>query len=572
MPRLLVIDDRDQTVEMVHRQMPQFETVTRCDRRIPCQVCEERTRGCPLRCAHDYAEAAEALGRQPALPDLVVLDLHFALPEERLLPEDKSALPAEAKARRAALEPLRRRQGLLILEKLRTTYPTLPVVMLTTTGSDLGAARPADPLVYLCENEVVDGRSLAAEISRALALSHSAQEGPIFWGRAPAMTELRRQIETLVRSPLPLLVEGETGTGKSFLAEHVIHPRSGAKGPLIVTDLSTVPPALLAAHLFGARRGAYTGAVEDHAGVFEQAHGGTLFLDEIANLDLDLQRQLLLVLERGTVTRLGDTRPRPAAPKLVAATHEDVEALVRAGRFRADLYMRLNPATRLRVPALRERREDLPDLVRFAFLEALRSEPLRPLARAYLARFPTPDDFADAENVVVFGRPRAAAARRDAFSVFISREALERLVAHDWPGNHRELRLFAANALVFALTQHLDAVPAATAARAPAVLDVPDPLIARLLGAVTATEARSPTAPLRGGARRIEVAISPAASFARLSADVERQYLRALFDACGGDLERMARELLGPLGAARQVHLRLNQLGLRLRDLRGARG
>jgi transcriptional regulator with AAA-type ATPase domain len=84
------------------------------------------------------------------------------------------------------------------------------------------------------------------------------------------------------------LIEGETGTGKSFLAEQVIHPRSGAKGPLVVTDLSTVPASLLAAHLFGARRGAYTGAVEDHPGVFEQAHGGTLFLDEIANLDLEL--------------------------------------------------------------------------------------------------------------------------------------------------------------------------------------------------------------------------------------------------------------------------------------------
>jgi two-component system nitrogen regulation response regulator GlnG len=385
------------------------------------------------------------------------------------------------------------------------------------------------------------------------------------------MTELRRQIETLVRSPLPLLVEGETGTGKSFLAEHVIHPRSGAKGPLIVTDLSTVPPALLAAHLFGARRGAYTGAVEDHAGVFEQAHGGTLFLDEIANLELDLQRQLLLVLERGTVTRLGDSRPRPAAPKLVAATHEDVEALVHAGRFRADLYMRLNPATRLRVPALRERREDLPDLVRFAFLEALRSEPLRPLVRAYLARFPTPDDFADGENVVVFGRPRAVAARRDAFSVFISREALERLTTHDWHGNHRELRLLAANALVFALTQHLDAGATAESARAPALLDVPDPLVTRLLGAVAARP-RAQATPLRNGARRVEVAVTAAASFARLSGDVERQYLRAVFDACDGDLERMARELLGPRGSARQVHLRLNQLGLRLRDLRGARG
>jgi DNA-binding NtrC family response regulator len=567
--RLLIIDDRDQTVEMVHRQLPQLETVTRCDRRIPCQVCEERARGCPLRCAHDWGEAAEALGRTRALPDLVVLDLHFARPEERLLPEDKSHLPAEPEARRAALEDLRRRQGLLILERLRQTYPSLPVVMLTTTGSDLGAARPADPLVYLCENEVVDSRSLGAEISRALALHHQAQEGPIFWGRSRPMAELRRQLGVLARSPLPVLVEGETGTGKSFLAEHVIHPRSGAKGPLVVTDLSTIPPALLAAHLFGARRGAYTGAVEEHPGVFEQAHGGTLFLDEIANLDLDLQRQLLLVLERGTVTRLGDTRPRPATPKLVAATHQDVEALVREGRFRADLYMRLNPATRLRVPPLRERREDLPDLVRFAFLEALRSEALRPLARAYLASFPTPEDFDEGANAVVFGRPRAEGARRDAFSVFVSKEALARLSAHDWPGNHRELRLLATNALVFCLTQHLDAgPPAAGSERAPAILQVPDPLIARLLGAVSGGRAR-PTVRGRAGARRVEVEIAAGGSFGRVSAEVERQYLRALFQACAGDLERMAHELLGPRGTPRQVHLRLNQLGLRLRDLRG---
>ena len=129
MPRLLVIDDRDQTVEMVHRRLPQLETVTRCDRSAPCQVCEERERGCPLRCAHDWGEAAEALARSPALPDLVVLDLHFARPEERLLPEDKSDLPSEARARAAAIDALRRRQGLLILERLRRTYPTLPVVM-----------------------------------------------------------------------------------------------------------------------------------------------------------------------------------------------------------------------------------------------------------------------------------------------------------------------------------------------------------------------------------------------------------------------------------------------------------
>ncbi len=559
LPRLLIIDDRDQTIEMCHRHLPQFDYVTRCDRPHPCQVCEERDKGCPLKCAHDYFEAAQALSREGALPDLVVLDLHFALPEERLLPEEKPE--------GVNLEQLRRKQGLHILERLRKDYPTLPVVMLTTTDADLGE-RPQDPLVHFCENEVVDSRTLAAEISRALTLQHEAQEGPVFWGRSPAMAELRRQLAVLARSPLPVLIEGDTGTGKSFFAEHVLHPRSGAKGPLVVTDLSTVPGTLMPAHLFGSRRGSYTGAVEDHAGVFEQAHGGTLFLDEIANLDLELQRQLLLVLERGTVTRLGDSKPRPAAPKLVAATNLNLEGLVHQGRFRQDLYMRLNPATRLRVPPLRERRQDVPDLMRFAILDSLRSEQLRPLLRAYLARYPTPDDYVEENCTVSFGKPQARAARRDAFSVFLSQGALTRLTAHPWPGNHRELKLLATNALVFSLVQQLDAPSKSRSERAPAVLAISDQLIDQLLG-----KPRAPGPVLSGkgasGDRRVEISLKPAQSFAEISADVERQYLMALFHAHDGDLDRMAVELFGPGATRRKVHLRMNQLGLRLRNLRG---
>jgi DNA-binding NtrC family response regulator len=558
LPRLLIIDDRDQTIEMCHRHLPQFDYVTRCDRPHPCQVCEERDKGCPLKCAHDYFEAAQALGRAGSLPDLVVLDLHFALPPERLLPEEKDGLK---------IEQVRRKQGLHILERLRKDYPTLPVVMLTTTDADLGE-RPQDPLVHFCENEVVDSRTLAAEISRALTLQHQAQEGPVFWGRSPAMAELRRQLAVLARSPLPVLIEGETGTGKSFFAEHVLHPRSGAKGPLVVTDLSTVPGTLMPAHLFGSRRGSYTGAVEDHAGVFEQAHGGTLFLDEIANLELELQRQLLLVLERGTVTRLGDSKPRPAAPKLVAATNLNLEDLVREGRFRQDLYMRLNPATRLRVPALRERKQDLPDLMRFAVLDALRSEQLRPLLRAYLARFPTPEDYVEENCTVSFGKPQARAARRDAFSVFLSQGALARLTAHPWPGNHRELKLLATNALVFSLVQQLDSPEKSRSERAPAVLAVSDQLFDQLLG-----KPRAPGPVISGkgapGDRRVEISLKPAQSFAEISADVERQYLMALFHAHEGDLDRMAVELFGPGASRRKVHLRMNQLGLRLRNLRG---
>ena len=565
MPKLFVIDDRDQTVEMVHRHLPQFETVTRCDRNIPCQVCEERDRGCPLKCAHDYREAAEALSRQQQLPDLVVLDLHFALPGDRLLPEDKSGIEGKR-----GLEEIRRTQGLLILERLRRDYPNLPVVLLTTTDAEVD--RPKDPLIYFCENEVVDSRTLAAEITRALELQSAAQEGPVFWGKSPAMAALRRQIGVLSRSPLPVLIEGETGTGKSFLAEQVLHPRSGAKGPLVVTDLSTIPTTLLPAHLFGARRGSYTGSVEDQPGVFEQAHNGTLFLDEIGNLDADLQRQLLLVLERGTVTRLGDVRARPAAPRLVAATNLDLEALVREGRFRHDLYMRLNPATRLRVPALRERPEDLPDLVRFAFLDALRAGPLRPLVRAYLARYPTPDDFVEENDAVVFGKPQASRARRDAFTVFLSKAALRRLAAHPWPGNHRELKLLAFNALVHALAQHLDA-ESAPHERAPAVLAIPDAVIDSLLGNAEPRPARPPlssASAVNELGRRVEVTLKSGHSFADISADVERQYLVALFEAMEGDLDRMAAELFGAGASRRKVHLRMNQLGLRLRELRGA--
>src|SRR5438552_15090371 len=133
-------------------------------------------------------------------------------------------------------------------------------------------------------------------ISRLDEFGAANEERPVIWGRSPAMAELRRRLEVLARSPLPVLIEGETGTGKSFLAEHVLHPRSGVKGPLIVTDLSTIPDSLMPAHLFGARRGSYTGSVDDHPGVFEQAHAGTLLLDEIATLAAETQRNLLLVL------------------------------------------------------------------------------------------------------------------------------------------------------------------------------------------------------------------------------------------------------------------------------------
>jgi DNA-binding NtrC family response regulator len=229
--------------------------------------------------------------------------------------------------------------------------------------------------------------------------------------------------------------------------------------------------------------------------------------------------------------------------------------------------MRLNPATRLRVPPLRERREDLPQLVRFAVLEALRSEALRPLLRAYLARFPTPDDYAEENNTLLIGKPQAKAARRDAFTVFLATSALARLTAHAWPGNHRELKLLISNALVFALVQQMDSEAVASRERAPAILAIPEPLVESLLGTLD-KPVQAAARPAVAGERRIEVALKAGQSFSDISADVERQYLMALFDAHEGDLDRMAAELFGPGASRRKVHLRMNQLGLKLRELR----
>jgi DNA-binding NtrC family response regulator len=587
-PRLFIIDDRDQTVELCHRYLGEFEYVTRCGRAIPCSVCEEQTRACPFRCAHDYLEAEQTLRELERLPDLVVLDLHFARPIERLLPEDKSEMPKDGRAQRAYLEVIRRRQGLLILERLRKSFPRLAVVMLTTTDVELGDERPCDPLVYLCQNEIVDSRSLVAEIQRALLLSHETEEGAVFWGKSHTMAAVRRSLTILARSPLPTLIEGETGTGKSYLAEHFIHPRSGVKGSLVVTDLSTIPSSLLPAHLFGVKKGAYTGATADHRGVFEQAHQGTLFLDEIANLDLDMQRQLLLVLERNEVTRLGDQTARPAVTKLVAATNQDLALLVEQGRFRRDLYMRLNPATRIRLPPLRERPEDIADLVRFALLESLQSGTMSSLVHAFLVRHPTLTSFDPTQNSVLFRRPSAKFAKPNAFTLFIAPSTLRRLVEHAWPGNHRELRLFATNLLVFTLCQLLEGEGTGTPERAPAVLSITDELVDRLLPtaavgmeaplAATVAAGTQASLPQRrkaaeaqlgpAGKNRIYVEIPEGIGFSRIAQQVEKQYMEQLYLQHQGDLDAIAHQLLGPKGKARQVHLRLNQLGLGIKALR----
>ena len=217
-------------------------------------------------------------------------------------------------------------------------------------------------------------------------------------GRSVPMQALRRQLLRLAPLPAPVLVTGETGTGKELVARalHDASPRSS--GPFVTLNAGALCTSLIASELFGHERGSFTGAANRHLGVFEQAHKGTLFIDEIAELPLDLQAWLLRILETGEVRALGSERVRHVDVRVVAATNADLEELVRARRFRADLYWRLAVLT-VRTPALRDRPDDL-----------------KTLSEHFLASFQ-------------LNEPR-----------HVGTDAIQALALHDWSGNVRELR------------------------------------------------------------------------------------------------------------------------------------
>ena len=219
-------------------------------------------------------------------------------------------------------------------------------------------------------------------------------------GKSEAMAGVYRTIEKVAAYATTVLIQGESGTGKELVA-HALHARSPRKErPFVAVNCGAIPEALLESELFGHRRGAFTDAVADKRGLFEEAHEGTLFLDEIGELPLATQVKLLRVLQEGTLRRLGDTKDRDVDVRVVAATVRDLREEVEEGRFREDLFYRLNVLP-LRVPPLRERREDIPLLV---------------------------DHFIERNNVRLGTRIRG-----------LDDKARKLMLAYHWPGNVREL-------------------------------------------------------------------------------------------------------------------------------------
>jgi two-component system, NtrC family, nitrogen regulation response regulator GlnG len=262
------------------------------------------------------------------------------------------------------------RSGLDLLQRMKSLHPSVPVIIMTAY-SDLDSAVSAfqgGAFEYLPKPFDVD--QAIALVQRALEQSThqtgaelDAPVAPEILGQAPAMQEVFRAIGRLAQSHATVLINGESGAGKELVARalHRHSPRRDA--PFIAINTAAIPRDLLESELFGHERGAFTGAAAQRRGRFEQAEGGTLFLDEIGDMPAELQTRLLRVLSDGHFYRVGGQQPIRANVRVIAATHQDLEERVRLGLFREDLFHRLN-VIRLRLPPLRERKEDIPILVR----------------------------------------------------------------------------------------------------------------------------------------------------------------------------------------------------------------
>ncbi len=303
--------------------------------------------------------------------------------------------------------------GIALMEEALRLYPEIDVILMTgyasiedavtamQKGADTYLTKPLNPEeLEIVLTRILQKRELVRE-NRELLKRLSGQEVmQDILGTSREIRQVLKSIREVAVSDAPVLIEGETGTGKELVARAIHRNSDRAEGPFVVVNCAALHENLLESELFGHEKGAFTGAVRQKKGRFELAHGGTLFLDEIGEMRLETQAKILRTLEYGTFERLGGTKPLQADVRILSATNRDLQKEIREGRFREDLFYRLNVVT-IRVPPLRERAGDV-----------------TVLANAFLKRF--------------------AAVQKKGVKGF-SREALRLLETYPWPGNVREL-------------------------------------------------------------------------------------------------------------------------------------
>ena len=303
--------------------------------------------------------------------------------------------------------------GLTVLANLRPTHPTLPVIVLTAqggvdtavaamrAGADDFLVKPASPeRIQVSIQNALKVKALTGEIQRLKKVSENRLSLGDLIAESPSMRTVLRLADRAAQSHIPILIEGESGVGKEVLARAIQGASDRAGKPFVAVNCGAIPETLIESILFGHEKGSFTGAVDKHIGKFQEANGGTLFLDEIGELRLDMQVKLLRAIQEGEVDPVGAKRPVKVDIRLISATNRNLQQQVEEGKFREDLFYRLNVFP-MQLPALRERREDIPGLVEL-----------------FIRRF------AVEENKKIVG---------------LDKPAMEMLQAYNWPGNIRQL-------------------------------------------------------------------------------------------------------------------------------------
>jgi two-component system response regulator GlrR len=299
--------------------------------------------------------------------------------------------------------------GLALFDAIHRQHPTMPVIILTAHGTIPEAVSATQRGVFGFLTKPFDSQELLQKVAAAVQLTGEApevlQQNVGEWRagivtRSPRMEDLLRQARLVADSDASVLIFGDSGTGKELLARAIHRASRRADAPFVAVNCGAIPEPLLESELFGHARGAFSGAVQAHKGLFQAADGGSIFLDEIGDMPLALQVKLLRVLQEGEVRPVGSTASVPVDVRVISATHRDLDAQKAAGEFREDLYYRLNVVS-LNLPPLADRREDIP---------LLATHFLRKLAERYRKSVPS-----------------------------LAPDAMALLISAPWPGNVRQL-------------------------------------------------------------------------------------------------------------------------------------
>lgn len=355
--RVLIIDDEPDIRELLDITLGRMQLATDC--------------------AENIAKAKQFLQQQTY--DLCLTDMH--------LPDGK---------------------GLELVEFIQQNFPRLPVAVITAHGSIDTAIESMKAGAFDFISKPVDLTVLRKLVNTAIQSSQLATEKlpaeSFIIGQSKAIQELTRSIQKLARSQAPIYISGESGSGKELVARsiHQLGPRSAK--PFIAVNCGAIPRELMESEFFGHKKGSFTGAHQDKAGLFQAAEGGTLFFDEVADLPLDMQVKLLRVIQEKSVRPIGASEEQLTDVRILCATHKSLETEVKDGNFRQDLFYRLN-VIQLNVPPLRQRQEDIPLLANF-FLEKIAKEtqlPAPTLSKAALAAlndYHFPGNVRELENIL----------------------------------------------------------------------------------------------------------------------------------------------------------------------------